>query len=69
MTQPPIDKGIPIPNRFPFEQMEVGDSFAVPDGLNRTTVSVADNRYCKKNDREYITRTIPDKTVRCWRTK
>jgi len=49
--------------------MEVGDSFAVPDGLNRTTVSVAAKRYGRKNDREFITRTMPDKTVRCWRTK
>jgi hypothetical protein len=29
MNQPPIDKGVPIPNRFPFDKMEVGDSFVI----------------------------------------
>ena len=29
MTMPPIDKNVPLPARFPFEQMEVGDSFVI----------------------------------------
>jgi hypothetical protein len=67
MTQPPIDKGIPIPNRFPFDQMEVGDSFVIT--TKRHTASVAARRYGDKHNMKFITRQMPDGTIRCWRTQ
>lgn len=68
MNQPRIEKGVPIPGRFPFEQMEVGDSFAVPSGVPRTTISIAALRYGRKHGAKFTTRTLPDGTIRCWRT-
>jgi hypothetical protein len=64
-----IEKGIPLPCRFPFEQMEVGDSFAVPPDVHRTTVSIAALRYGRKHGAKFSTRKTPDGTIRCWRTQ
>ena len=69
MNQLPIDKAIPIPNRFPFDKMEVGDSFAIPADVPRTTVNVAARRYGDKHNMKFITRQMPDGTIRCWRTQ
>jgi hypothetical protein len=63
-----IEKNIPIPGRYPFGQMEVGDSFAIPPSINRQTVSVAARRYSDKYNKTFVTRKMPDNTVRCWRT-
>jgi hypothetical protein len=67
MSQPPIDKGVPIPNRFPFSKMEVGDSFVIT--TKRHTAYVAARRYGDKRGMKFITRQMPDGTIRCWRTK
>jgi hypothetical protein len=67
MNQPPIDKGVPIPNRFPFDKMEVGDSFVIT--TKRQTASVAARRYGDKHNMRFITRQMPDGTIRCWRTQ
>jgi hypothetical protein len=67
MNQPPIDKGVPIPNRFPFDKMEVGDSFVIT--TERQTASVAARRYGDKHNMRFITRQMPDGTIRCWRTQ
>jgi hypothetical protein len=67
MSLPPIDKGVPIPNRFPFDQMEVGDSFVIT--TKRHTASVAARRYGDKHNMKFITRQMPDGTIRCWRTQ
>jgi hypothetical protein len=68
MTMPPIDKNVPLPARFPFEQMEVGDSFAVPPSVHRTTVGIAALRYGRKHGMKFITRKTLDGTIRCWST-
>ena len=67
MSHPPIDKGIPLPKRYPFDQMEVGDSFAVPEGINRTRVSVAAMRYGREHKMKFTVRQMPDRSLRCWR--
>lgn len=64
-----IEKNIPIPGRYPFEQMEVGDSFAIPTSIKRQTVSVAARRYGDKHNKTFVTRKMPDGTIRCWRTE
>jgi len=69
MTQPPIDKGIPLPSRFPFSQMQVGDSFLMPSTVSRPTLSLYAGRYGKKHGMKFVTRKMPDGTIRCWRTK
>jgi hypothetical protein len=65
----PIDKNVPLPARFPLDQMEVGDSFAVPPGVHRTTVSIAALRYGRKHRMKFVTRKTPDGTIRCWRVE
>jgi hypothetical protein len=63
-----VEKGIPIPARFPFEQMQVGDSFVVPMEITRYAVSVAAHRYGKKHGVKFTVRKYKDGTYRCWRT-
>lgn len=67
MNQPRIDKNVPLPQRYPFAQMEVGDSFAVPYGVKRTTVNIAAKRYAEKHGGKFTVRLMPDRSLRCWR--
>ena len=41
MSQPRIEKNVPMPLRYPFAQMEVGDSFAVPPNVSLIGVNNA----------------------------
>ena len=47
--------------------MQVGDSFAVPEGVGRTTVSIAAIRYGRKHKMKFTVRIVADRTLRCWR--
>ena len=62
-----VDKGIPLPSKWPFSDMEIGDSFALPENVRRTTVSVAAMRYGRTTGKKFTVRKMPDKTFRCWR--
>ena len=53
--------------KYPFDGMEVGDSFLVPSHVNRTTVSVAAKRWGEKHDVKFTIRMTEDRTLRCWR--
>lgn len=64
-----VEKNVPIPNRYPFDEMQVGDSFAVPPETTRTAVAVAAGRFGEKHQMKFIVRLMPDKTLRCWRTE
>lgn len=67
-----IEKGIPLPTKaktvcpYPWEEMEVGDSFLVP-GAKRVTMASACRYAGKKRGRRYIARPMAD-GIRCWRT-
>jgi hypothetical protein len=63
----PIEKNVPIPARYPFGEMEVGDSFAIPLGVARNTVTVAAGRYDDKHNMKFTVRRMADNTLRCWR--
>lgn len=74
MNLPRINKDTPMiskwpfANKFPFENMQVGDSFAVPDDVTRVAVSVAAMRYGKKNTMKFTIRLASeDGKLRCWR--
>ena len=67
MSKLPIDKNVPLPARFPFEHMQVGDSFAVPPDVERPSVTVAAMRYGRKHNMKFTVRLTPDRTLRCWR--
>jgi hypothetical protein len=64
-----VEKNVPLPARYPFDEMEVGDSFAVPPEIARNTVAVAAGRYGDKHAMKFIVRLMPDRTLRCWRTE
>lgn len=65
-----IDKDIPLPSdkwmkKYPFEDMEVGDSFLVRD-QPRQHMSEHASRIGKKLGRRFMVRTVPE-GVRVWR--
>jgi hypothetical protein len=64
-----VESGIPIPRSFPFNQMQVGDSFAIPPHTKRGTVAVAAMRYGDKHGMKFVTKKMPDGSYRCWRTE
>lgn len=80
-----IEKGIEMPahtsrrRRYPFTDMEVGDSFFVPlDGRKAENLassisgSARSGRAARANGRRYVTRTVVEngvKGVRCWRVE
>ena len=69
MNPPRIDKNVPLPQKWPFSDMKVGDSFLVPDDIHRSTVTVAASRYGAKHKMRFTVRLTEDRKLRCWRTK
>lgn len=61
-----VEKNIPLPAKFPFAQMQPGDSFLI-EGTKRHTVAVAAIRYGKKHNMKFSTRKQADGSFRCWR--
>lgn len=64
-----VDKDVPLPRKYPFDKMAVGDSFAVPPDIRRETVSVAAMRYGRKHKMKFSVRMVADRSYRCWRMK
>lgn len=80
-----IDKGLPMPNIskgrpriYPFPEMEVGDSFAVPitddaslgNNANTSLLRSAATAYSRKHDVKFsVTFDRSKKVTRCWRIK
>lgn len=71
-----ITKGIPIPgnSKYPFELMQVGDSFAVPvpkncdAGAHSAAVRSRCYVWSKKNSYKFVARLDEDRrAVRVWR--
>lgn len=71
----PVEKGIPLPpksktgprTRYPFEEMQVGDSFLVPDGKAKNrALAIAMTRAGKMLGTQYTQRQVSD-GVRVWR--
>ena len=69
-----IDKHVPVPKArtvtpYPFAEMQVGDSFALPQP-SANNLRMAAARYRKETpDWKYTTRLMPDDTIRLWRTE
>ncbi len=68
-----IEKGVPLSDarkttrlKYPFPDMEIGDSFCVP-GDRRNTLSVAASLYGKRNGLKFTVSCQGDGRVRCWR--
>jgi len=70
----PIDHDVPIPaitrmSKYPFDDMEVGDSFTILPEASKN-ISSAIGAYCRKRSdgRKFITRSI-EGGVRIWRVR
>lgn len=61
-----VEKNVPLPKKYPFDEMEVGDSFELLDTMKRNTVNIAARRYGDKTGKKFVVRT-KDKKLRCWR--
>lgn len=70
-----IEKGIPLPNprapkkmMYPFREMEVGDSFALPSKKEGNCRNAA-NLFCRRNRPtwKFSVNKIDEKEYRCWR--
>lgn len=72
----PVESGVPMPEakagrRYPFKNMAVGDSFAYPGTAQAASQTVNyQNKAAKEagSGRRYAARTMPDKSIRIWRT-
>ncbi len=75
-----IDKDIPIPPKitgigriYPFDEMKIGDSFAIPyeddNDARRKQINVSANfRYSRLSQKHFTTRKIKEKKeIRVWR--
>jgi len=68
-----IEKNVPLPERkantskYPFNSMEIGDSFAVPADIKGTVMNAAttSGRY---HGKKFSARQIDENTARIWRT-
>ena len=73
-----IEKGVPVPKnitrkaKYPFREMEVGDSFFITDKVDaertRKKVSAAATMFCQNKDYKFKTQTF-DSGVRIWRVE
>lgn len=61
-----VESNIPTPTRYPFAQMKVGDSFAIPDEIKSGSIKVNASRYGKQNNMKFTIRRTAD-GYRCWR--
>lgn len=65
-----IEKNIPMTRsarfKYPFPEMEAGDSFGFP-GDKLETVSAAASTYRRRHGRKFSVRKMPDGSGRCWR--
>lgn len=62
-----VESNIPLPAKYPFAEMRVNDSFAVPASVSRSTVNVAAMRFGRKYGMKFTVRLTKDGTLRCWR--
>ena len=66
-----INKGVPIPDtyeRYPFDQLEVGDSFEITS-KKRASVQSRVSVLHRQGKRQYIVRKIDEDTYGVWRVE
>lgn len=78
MTEYKLEKNVPMPlgsvdrgakRKYPWLEMEVGDSFAIPAGQHesvRTSASAWEARH-PEDPRMFTVRKTENGTYRCWR--
>lgn len=69
-----VDKAVPLPtnasggrpHKYPFREMEVGDSFLV-EPLDGDKLRNYASQFSRAKGARFVTRKQPDGSVRCWR--
>lgn len=71
-----IEKGIPVAtgskkgtSKYPWFEMEVGDSFVVPEGEVQRIRSAAQQHCIRYEPRDFKVRKTDEGVYRCWRLK
>lgn len=72
MSEYKIEKGVPIPparhgRKYPWHEMEIGDSFVVPDMSKSHAGAVCGG--ARKNGRKFSFRLLETGGVRIWRVE
>lgn len=64
-----IESGIPIPDSvdYPFDKLDVGDSFLVSADKRSSVASIA-TKYGQRTGTKFVIRKVDDNNVRVWRT-
>jgi hypothetical protein len=75
MTDIKLEKGIPLPrkneksNKYPWDTMDIGDSFVFPDPSSPNTPYTAASQTNRRHtDKKFVVRKT-DEGYRCWRVK
>lgn len=70
-----VEKNFPMPEAkhggkklYPWDTMDVGDSFAFPRGTKATSARGQAHSAGKRYGRKFAVRVMPDGTYHCWRT-
>jgi hypothetical protein len=63
-----VESNIPMPARYPFAKMNVGDSFLIPENVSRSSAAVAAYRYGLANRKKFVTRKTSE-GHRIWRVE
>lgn len=68
-----IEKNIEMPQRtpklkYPFDIMEVGDSFQFPKEIKRTVESSA-RYFFKKTGKKFLVKSVGEDVMRVWRVE
>ena len=70
-----IEKDVEVPivglrHKYPFNQMEVGDSFLFKgDSLGKDAVKAAAYTYGRRHDMKFIVRDISSTSCRIWKSE
>jgi len=73
MSEVKIEKGIPVPSRrpksgkYPFSEMEVGDSFVIHPDNGGLICGAARIHKLNHPGMNFTTRKLSDTESRCWR--
>lgn len=67
-----IEKNVPMPPRgyeLPFDQMDIGDSFVLPEAVSHSYARILIHKFQKSNGAKKFSLRRTADGYRCWRVK
>ena len=64
---PPVRVFGGAPEKYPWKDMHIGNSFAFPKKLKEATCRALASKAGRRHDMKFSVRTLSDRTFRCWR--